>query len=391
MSKLLKVLFASVLLVALLSSGSLADDRTLKPAADQIPQPADLGGFGWDSFWIELDPREGGSGSELPQGDDFIRGGPVAGGFQHGIPMGFNFKYMQGPEMGTPIYGWIDPDGIPDNGDEYWGVVAWDAALSNDGYTELFVSLNGYVIFDPIYHAGARPSGDWTGLGTWAWSPEELPDPGVPNNFVAPYFTDLTITDNSFLDVKSVAFKCTGQWTEGASLATCPASTVGNVVASPAGCVCAAGPGLCTTPVTGFWTPCTTARIQRPRGKLLYKTIGEVEGERIFVVQWSYAKNAWTGNLATFQVQLWEGSNGILFLFKEFTTKAFYEDPPHADAYFVNPGLLVGMEDWYGQTGVGQLYLADYAAPFGPWQLFNPALNALGFVPDAYAGIRPFF
>jgi hypothetical protein len=389
-------LIVSVLLVASLASGALAQ-REVKPPPESIPAPVDLTGQTTDALWIELDPREGGSGNELPQGgnnpgflgvDDFMRGGPVGGGFRNGIPIGFNFQYMGGPLVGVPVHAYIDFDGdgsiqCPRD----CPVVGWNSQFNNAGYTELFVSLNGYVIFDPIYAPGARPVNDWTGLGTTAWNPEELPDPGVPNNFVAPYWTDLTIADNNFMDVTSVAFNCGGGgWINDPANPNpdCPP-----FVRSSAGCICAFGPGGCPAPRQGFWTPCTFAELQRPRGKLLYKTVGDAPNRK-FVVEWSYAKNIWTGHLATFQVQLWERSNGILFLFKEFTTKAWWEG--HGPGvHNIVPGLLVGMEDWFGETGVGQLYLPERLLPAGQWQLIRPVLDEpQGFCPGGDCGDRPF-
>jgi hypothetical protein len=103
-------------------------------------------------------------------------------------------------------------------------------------------------------------------------------------------------------------------------------------------------------------------------------------GERKFVVEWSYARNIWTGHLATFQVQLWESNGAILFLYKEFTTKAFWEG--HGPGVFnVAPGIVVGMEDWFGTTGVGQAYLPERVpgAIWPQWQLLNPFNDGDGF------------
>jgi hypothetical protein len=131
-------------------------------------------------------------------------------------------------------------------------------------------------------------------------------------------------------------------------------------------------------------------------------SVGE-EPNRKFVVQWANAKQYWSGNLATFQLQLWEGSNGILFLYKDFMVKGLWEDPPHEYPFVIQFHALVGMEDFYGTTGVGWLYLGERTEseifdPFGFWpfvgwwELFNPLdeLTTMAFVPDAYAGVRPF-
>jgi hypothetical protein len=369
MRKWLVVLTVSVLLVALLAPSALAEP---KPDPANIPKPWDPGG-GFPDWWVELDPREGGTGNELPQGandpmggfgvDDFIRGGPVDGGIQHGIPIGFNFKYMQGPAEGIPIVG---PGGV---------LQAWRLELTDEGYDELYVSLNGYVAFDTYWPPGTRPAGDFNGLGTRAWNPRTLPSAGVPNCFIAPYWTDLAIADNSFAEVTSVGFVCVpGPADPACTPLAC--NVPGPARYSRSSC-CAGG--------TGYWMPCTTRGVQRPRGKLLYKTVG-TEPDRRFIVQWSYAKNIWTGNLATFQAQLWENGNRILFLYKDFTTKAHYEDPPHDDPYFVRPGLVVGLEDWYGTTGLGWLYLPERTVsvlPVGQWRLINPLadLTVIGFAP----------
>jgi hypothetical protein len=71
----------------------------------------------------------------------------------------------------------------------------------------------------------------------------------------------------------------------------------------------------------------------------------------------------------------------IVFLYNEFTTKAFWEG--HGPGvYNIVPGLLIGMEDWYGATSVGWSYLpqrTDSALPVGRWGLFNPVGDGDGF------------
>ena len=388
MRKLFVVLTISVLVLSLLASTALAD-RSLKPEAEYVPQqvlPFPPPGFTFTDFWVELDPAFGGSGIELPQGandpfgafgvDDFIRGGPVGSRYQHGIPIGFDFKYMQGPEEGIPTYGWNDlnGDGNRDCPAEC-PVIAWTAELTDQGFDEIYASLNGYAVFDTgPFSPGTRPVGVFDGLGTRAWSPEGLPDAGVPNCFIAPFWTDLAIADNSFQEVTKVCFYCRD----------------GEANPLPAGC--GAGPGYpkrsCCANGAGYWAPCAWRSVVRPRGKLLYKTVGS-EPNQVFVMQWANARNIWTDNLVTFQMQLWEGNNGILFLYKEFTTKADYEDPVHASPYLVNPGVLVGLEDWYGQTAVGWLYLPQNNG--FRWVLYNPLVDGdgFGFVADKYMGVRP--
>jgi hypothetical protein len=398
-----------VVLVATLTSSVLAD---IKPSPGSIPMAmAFPGGTVPGDYWIELDPREPNSvgafelpgsqwdswlvppGGKNPAGfwnlDDFIRGGPPTtyqgAQYQTGIPIGFNFPYMDGPAAGTPVYG-LDAAGNN-------VVVGWTQALTDEGYDEVYVSLNGYIVFDSGYTdqfgnytpPGARLWGDLTGLGTNPFMglgpvPPNVgfalpkPDAGTPNNFIAPYWSDLTISDNTFQAVEMVGFVYTGP---GAQYACAPTfCNVPGVVASssPGACACVNPPidpdhiggytcdpvtGTCTPwyrcdPVEGYWTPCRTSTTTRPHGKLLYQTVGAA-GERKFVVQWSQARNIWTGNLATFQVQLWENGT-ILFLYKDFTTKSFYHSGVPG-SYTVIPGIAVGMEDWFGTTAVGQTYL----------------------------------
>jgi hypothetical protein len=303
----------------------------------------------------------------------------VGDDIQHGIPIGFQFKYMQGPVEGLPTYGWTDPDGIPDSGDEIWEPQEWNIELTDEGYDELYVAINGYVVFDTGNHRnapGPRPAACFDGLGTWAWDPRLLPSADIPNNFIAPYWSHLAVTDNSFEDVTAVGFFC--------ALGVLPDPECAGGEPFPNRDCCVNG--------EGWWAPIAWRTVNRPRGRLLYQTEG-TEPNRKFVVQWSNAKNAVTGNLATFQVQLWEHQSKILFLYKSFTTKAHYEDPPHGDTdpYFVSPGVLVGMEDWYGDVGPGWLYLPERTAstlPVGRWQLFNPVpeFAVIGWIADDYVG-----
>jgi len=55
----------------------------------------------------------------------------------------------------------------------------------------------------------------------------------------------------------------------------------------------------------------------------------------------------------------------------------------------VTPSLVVGLEDWYGQTGVGWSYLPQNSG--FRWELFNPLANldTFAFVPAKYQAVRP--
>jgi len=369
MRKVLTIVIVSVLLLASFAHVALAD---VKPAATYIPKPATIpAGFTFQNLWVELNPDEGGSGIELPQGgrndffvpnDDYIRGGVVDTlGYQHGLPIGFNFKFMQGPPHGIPVYGWAGPPG-----GQVWQVVDWNLTLDDAGFDEVYVALNGYVVFDVgPFDPGMRPAGEMAGLGTHAWWPHLLPSAEVPNCIIAPYWTDLNISDNAFTEVTSVHFVCN--------------QLLPGVHPEPR------TPNDCVNRL-GYYAPYTTREVERPRGRLLYQTVGTAPNRK-FVVEWANAKNIWTSNLATFELQLFEGSNGILYLYKEFTTKAAFEDPPHASPFLVTPSLIVGMEDAYGAVGVGQAYLAQ-KTPF-KWQLVNPLndLDMMAFHADQYPGI----
>jgi hypothetical protein len=365
MRKVLTIVIVSVLLLASFAHVALADPQ---PDAAHTPKPiAWPGPFAPTEAWIELNPDAGGNGIELPQGgnnpgffgvDDFIRGGPAGGGFQHGIPIGFNFKFMQGPPQGIPEYGWTDTNGNGILGDavggitDTWEAQMWNYDLFDEGFDELYVSLNGYVVFDTVpvstWALGARPEGEFGGLGTRAWFPTQLQSADVPNEFIAPFWTDLTIADNAFQEVTAVCFLCD--------------APDGQVRARRS--LCTNLPGK-----TGEYVVCGTRDVERPRGHLLYRTVGTAPNRK-FVVEWANAKNIWTSDLATFQLQLWEGTNTIVFLYKEFKAVSQFEDPSHDSPYTINRSLLVGMEDATGNVAVGQAYMPG-ATPIG-WDLLNP-------------------
>jgi hypothetical protein len=360
------VLVISLLLIASLTPAVLAEP---KPAPDYIPNPldVDLVTYSFGDYWIELNPDDGGNGYELP-GDNYasgalgwIRGGgwgfdPTSGqNLYHGLPIGFNFKFMQGPAEGVPVYKYDDLDGDGkleceggDFGVECW-VIGWSTQLLDTGWDEIWVGTKGYTAFhEPVPHLRELSAIKWNQM------PSEVPLPWPPNNMIAPFLTDLAIGDNDFDEVTKVCFRCT--------------------VRDP--------DGVC---IGGFYQPCEWRRVHVPRGRLLYRTVGDAPNRK-FVVEWANAKVYWGSGFATFQLQLWEERNLIAFFYKDFKPLAFYEDPPHAAAFPLWDTLVVGMEDSFGTTGVGQAFggTPDFS-PDG-WQFFNPLneLDIMVFAADAY-------
>jgi hypothetical protein len=433
MRKLFVILVVSMLLMSALAPAALAEP---KPADEYIPFEVDLDpGFAFEDWWIELNPDEGGTGIELPQADDEVFGDPdpeadPTSGLEifRGLDMGFNFKYFEGPSRGIPTYDTsVDPP----------VAVRWSQELTNEGYDKIWVGTNGYLVFG--YHCDLTPPyrnecRDWfthDEISYMVMYPPDftwyraVPSPARPNNLLNVFMTDLTFGDNSFVEVDSVAFVCEvlddecGQVGPGTTTVKCNGEKT-DMVSGPGGCVadkdecwiadCQEDCDVAFEPgperdecyadcddnaprldVQGYWMPCDTHIIERPRGRLLYKTVGE-EPNRKFVVEWANARVWGTGGLATFQAQLWEGNNAILFLYKDFKPMAYFEDPPHEAAFTLIDTLVVGLEDFYGEIGVGQAYFGHRTASPGGWALFNPLdeLSAMGFAPDAYTGVRPF-
>jgi len=382
-------------------------------------------GYAFEDWWIELNPDDGGNGWELPQGDDEVYGDPdpeadpALGEIFRGLKMGFNFKYFQGPAMGIPR---INENTTPPT------VTGWSTKLTNDGYDTVWVGTNGYIVFgmvcfqDGVYRGECRDELTHDEIGSLLlqpWGPifRGIPSPERPDNLIMPFATDLVIEDNTFWEVDSVAFVCEAEDNEcgdcfpGDDTVKCNREET-DFVSGPGGCVCdkdtcwledcledcddAQCEADCEdnqprVDLQGYWVPCDTHEVTRPRGRLLYKTVGE-EPNRKFVVEWANAKVWGTGGLATFQVQLWEGNNAILFLYKDFKPMAFFEDPPHEAAFVLADVLFVGIEDFYGTTGVGQAYTGHRTASPEGWALFNPLdeMSALAYAPDAYTGVRPF-
>ena len=332
-------LFTILVLIGLLMSLFVLEVAAEpKPAEGYVPHEVTPGDaefaetFGFLSFndlWVELD----GVGAELPQTswegcplfpyqvDDFLRGRQRADGGIEGIPIGFTFHYMQGPADLAPGWGaYIPPEGgiedLP---------MDWPAVLADEGYNRVYVSTNGFLLFDDpeVQEYTRHPhSGEWywRGAGNWNWWPWQLPIREPPNNFIAPYWTDLVIGDNSYTKVLRVARVC---------IFPCPWAV----------------DECCVEEMI----PVETITLPRPRGRLLYATVGQ-EPNRRFIVEWLNARNRNTGNLATFQVQLWEGTSSILFLYKDFQTR----DP--SETYFESPSVVIGMEDYYGGVKVGTAF-----------------------------------
>jgi hypothetical protein len=426
MRKLFVILVVSMLLMSSLASAVLAEPH---PADEYIPMPVDPDpGYAFEDWWIELNPDDGGHGWELPPGDDEIYGDPdpewdgwTESEVFRGLKMGFTFKYFQGPAKGQPTYDYsVEPA----------EVTGWKTALTNDGYDTVWVGTNGYIVFGVVclneqgeYRGECRDFLTHDEIGSLElepWGPifRGIPSPERPDNLIMPFGTDLVIGDNSFFEVDSVAFVCEAEDDEcgdcepGDDTVKCDGAET-DFVSGPGGCVCekdgcwlddcvvgCLGDAQCEAEcednqprvdLQGYWVPCDTHEVVRPRGRLLYKTVGE-EPNRKFVAEWANAKVYETGGLATFQVQLWEGNNAVLFLYKDFKPMAFFEDPPHEAAFVLKDVLFVGIEDFYGTTGVGQAYTGHRTASPEGWALFNPLdeMSALAYAPDAYTGVRPF-
>jgi hypothetical protein len=268
--------------------------------------------------------------AELPagvmhlDGDDYIRG-PV--------DIGFTFHYMNGPL--EPVTGWP-----PADWKEWWtGETApplpedWPSELSDEGYDKVWVADNGYLVLaDPQYLAKDK-KGNFVlqdpNIGTPHWYDEAL-GPARPNNYIAPFWSDWVIGDNT---TRKVTKLCEKYYT----------------------CYDDAG----VSHQCRMLVPCEWEDVPRPRGRLLVKTFGTAPN-RVFVVEWQNARNYWSGNLISFQAQLFEGSNAILFQYKD----AMPEDEGRP---FFRAGGVIGLEDTFGQTYVGQA--------FGSGVLNKPGLN----------------
>lgn len=382
----MRKLFVVLSLVAMLFVGLvpsvLADE---KPS--QVPNMVDPGDaafaatFGTANFadlWYDLE----GMGAELPATDDWASQGPVGPvnglfgilpttTYQHGLPIGFVFHYMQGPPQLAP--GW--PPAFITNLLAGLGISIipmpwdigfdWPAFLTDMGYDEAFVSANGFITFAPPVED------DLGGLGLGNFYPTALPSRDLPNNFVAPYWTDWVIGSNDYQKVEDVCGVNCEDW-------TCR-DTVCNRW-DPVTGACLAYDEKCYCEEYDYYEPCAWSWVSRPRGRILVATVGE-EPFRRFVVQWSNARHYDTGFLADFELQLYETSNAVLFLYNAFDSK---EGP-----YFEGSPVLVGLEDFYGTTGVGMTFINPWsgatlpAALGGIWPRLPAAFAAgdmVGFV-----------
>jgi hypothetical protein len=278
MRKLVLTILTSLLLLSVLAPTALAIPGPV-PTADHIPHeimPGDaewttaFGFSAYDDLWVEVDELPYGEVWELPtttQEDDLFRGP---------LPLCFNFKFMGGPPKGLPVYRMCSGSLC---------LVGWDYVLRDEGYDVVWVSDNGYIMF---------PGEGW---GSWNYDEQGF-DPTPPNNYIAPYWADFAIGDNTYY--------------------TYDASN------------------------------CETEHL-RPRGKVLAACVGTAPN-RVMVIEWLNARQYDTGHLATFQVQLFEGSNAILFLYKSFEGKG-------TEPVFLNTTrVVIGMEDYFGGLHVGELF-----------------------------------
>jgi hypothetical protein len=340
------------LLIAALVVPLIATTVAAEPKPTNVPHqvgPGEAGftaAFGDASFsdlWEELDgvgiemPQTGGRPPPAaPSADVTTLGRPVgADDLVRGpVPIGFTFHYMNGPVEPAP--GWPPAEG----GYWYTGETVpplpwnWPVTLTDWGYTEAYVATNGFVVLrdrsflDERHTVSANcyfQDCEQPDMGAWNWYPWQLPIAEAPNNFIAPYWTDWAIGDNSYFKMAKGCSDLDG--------------TLNG--------------GIIGLPGNGDVRPiCRRQVVTRPRGRMLYATLGTAPNRK-FVVEWLNARNHWTGFLATFELQLFEGSNAILFLYKDFQPK------DEGQQYFDVPSVVIGMEDWFGTTGVGQAYVLD--------------------------------
>ena len=328
MRKLFGIVMISVLLLSL-ASGVLAEPKPQNvPHQIMADDPAFAAAFQGTTFgglWMDM-----AGAAELPKGDDRMRG-PV--------PIGFNFKFMDGPVELAP--GWP-----PANWMEVWGYIppapeGWPSELTDMGYDHVYVGTNGYVVLADPQYLWKYDQDPNVGHGQeWANSAHYYDmalGPGRPNNFIAPFWSDWVIGDNTTWKVEKICQEYMYDvWDEV------------NEEWDP----------------WYEWVPCYEggwSEVFRPRGRMLTQTFGDAPN-RVFVVEWQNARNYSSGDLISFQLQLFEGSNAILFL---------YSDPmPAVDGRpFFQPNGVIGMEDSFGKTYVGQFFSAG--------EQFKPGMNWL--------------
>jgi hypothetical protein len=243
---------------------------------------------------------------------------------------------MNGPA--DPAPGW-PPYSCPGSGctgDECHGDPLpedWPVELTDKGYEMVYVADNGYlVVADPQYLAQVK-AGDFViqdpNIGTDGHYGDAALGPQRPNNYIAPFWSDWVIGDNTTRKVTKLCWYSYNCFDEIGRRDVCRA-----------------------------WVPCETEDVPRPRGRLLVKTFGEAPN-RVFVVEWQNARAYDSGNLVSFQAQLFEGSNAILFQYKD----AMPEEDGHP---FFQPGGVIGIEDSFGTTYVGQSFQSGVQSKSDP-------------------------
>jgi hypothetical protein len=383
----MRKLFLVLTLVAMLFVGLvpsvLADIKPTERYKMIDPGDADFAAtFGSASFgdlWFDMM----GVGAELPAGDDWASQGAVGPTlpfphpvfWQHGIDIGFTFHFYQGPlELagGWPpmwLAEFCTAHNIPIP--QPWNLgLPWDAQLSDKGYEQVFVSANGFIVFDEHARWVVNPINEIfpaLGLGHWNWDGNSVPNRGRPNNMVAPYWTDWVVGSNDYQKVEDI---CPAEGAE-CLFETCRNITCIEWDGCPDECVCVDWEEECTCYTWSAYEPCAWSWVQRPRGRILVGTVGE-EPFRRFIVQWQNVRHFDTGFLADFQLQLNETSNSILFLYNAFDSK---EGP-----YFEGSPVTVGVEDQYGATGVGMTFSNPWS-----WATLPAAFTTFPAIPAAFS------
>lgn len=130
------------------------------------------------------------------------RGGPDAGGY----------RWIDSDEPGGPAYEFTDISGtgVVAVLQSVWGFPAKDEGLAlvnlpfdvhfyGSAYTQLQISSNGFITFDPTFS-------DFT------WGNQYLPDPATPNSIIAPFWDDLDGTAAGEIFYEHVGDRFIIQW-----------------------------------------------------------------------------------------------------------------------------------------------------------------------------------
>ena len=294
--KLFVTLIVSVLLLGVFVPAVLAGPEV---EAEFIPYEVLPGDMEWaaafgmtafDDLYVDVASLPWDSVYELPQTS------PQDDDLYHAfrpLNLCFDFHFMQGPAQGLPVYRLIDAS-------PYRELLGYTYELADAGYDSIWVSPRGMTLF-PF---SKDVTGNWIvpPTGSWAapWIPQDF-GPGYPNNLIAPFWNNTVINDNNYQESTA----------DGART---------------------------------WW-------VERPRGRMLTTCLGE-EPNRVQVIEWVNARDEYTGFLSTFEMQLFEGSNAILFLYKDFEAKS-------ADVWHSGTPIVIGMEGFFGHAIVGQMYLND--------------------------------